>query len=541
MGMGTLSDNKGGIIVLKFSFSGADGTMIVPETLTSGMVGKQVEFSFSDEWSGLKKIAVFTAGNVTRDAVVDGNAAVIPSEVLERAMRQLYVGVYGVSVDGKVVIPTIRVKGPFIQPGADPSGDPGLNPELAVWAQILSDIGELDNLKTQAKDNLVEAINELTIRAGTGLTDTEKTLMLALFQKTAYTDDVSEAYRELERLWGNGENDSEEDPEENVHTHSYTSKVTKAATCVDDGERRYTCSCGDSYTVSIPATGHHYVNGVCTVCGAADPAYNPDVTLTGISATYSGGEVYEGTDVSDLTGIVVTAHYSDGSTETVSGYTLSGTIAEGSNTITVSYGGMTSTFIVTGIAVEEEPENGDLLYHWDLTSSLTDTIGNVTATLSGSAKQDANGVTINGAGGSCYFGDAIFSPGRTVEIDISAASFAKSSGHGFLIMINTSGGANGTGTEGLTYRWGSEYLWQLYAASAWQTPAETIHDGNIIAGKTIRFCSVSETEFSVYFDDTLFGTVKGSSKHATKLQIGSASNAFYNVTVTAVRVYKEVA
>ena len=76
----------------------------------------------------------------------------------------------------------------------------------------------------------------------------------------------------------------------------------------------------------------------------------PEKTLTSISATYSGGDVAVGTAVTDLTGIVVTAHYSDGSYATVTGYTLNGTIAEGNNTITVSYGGKTATFTVNGVA-----------------------------------------------------------------------------------------------------------------------------------------------------------------------------------------------
>lgn len=75
----------------------------------------------------------------------------------------------------------------------------------------------------------------------------------------------------------------------------------------------------------------------------------PEKTLTSISAVYSGGDVVVGTAVSTLTGIVVTAHYSDGTSETVTGYTLSGTIVEGSNTITVSYGGKTTIFAVTGV------------------------------------------------------------------------------------------------------------------------------------------------------------------------------------------------
>ena len=75
-----------------------------------------------------------------------------------------------------------------------------------------------------------------------------------------------------------------------------------------------------------------------------------EVTLISIAASYSGGDVAVGTALTDLTGIVVTATYSDGSTSTVTDYTLSGEIAEGSNTITVSYGGMTDVFEVNGVA-----------------------------------------------------------------------------------------------------------------------------------------------------------------------------------------------
>ncbi len=43
-----------------------------------------------------------------------------------------------------------------------------------------------------------------------------------------------------------------------AHKHSYSSKVTKAATCTEQGIKTYTCSCGKSYTESIKATGHSY-------------------------------------------------------------------------------------------------------------------------------------------------------------------------------------------------------------------------------------------------------------------------------------------
>ena len=84
-----------------------------------------------------------------------------------------------------------------------------------------------------------------------------------------------------------------------------------------------------------------------------DGGEETEKTLTSISATYSGGDVTVGTALTDLTGIVVTAHYSDGTSETMTDYTMNGTIAEGSNTVTVSYGGKTTTFTVNGAAVSE--------------------------------------------------------------------------------------------------------------------------------------------------------------------------------------------
>ena len=50
------------------------------------------------------------------------------------------------------------------------------------------------------------------------------------------------------------------------HTHSYTSTVTKAASCTEAGVRTYTCSCGDSYTEAIPATGHDFDGTKCKNC-----------------------------------------------------------------------------------------------------------------------------------------------------------------------------------------------------------------------------------------------------------------------------------
>lgn len=93
----------------------------------------------------------------------------------------------------------------------------------------------------------------------------------------------------------------------------------------------------------------------------------PPKTLTSITATYSGGDVEVGTDITTLTGVEVTAHYSDESTEIVTEFTLSGTIVKGENKITVTYQDQTTEIIVNGIdpvpeppVVEPEVPGGDI-------------------------------------------------------------------------------------------------------------------------------------------------------------------------------------
>lgn len=55
------------------------------------------------------------------------------------------------------------------------------------------------------------------------------------------------------------------------HTHKYTGKVTKAATCSKEGVKTYTCSCGSTYTEAIAKTAHSYKSTVtaptCTAKG----------------------------------------------------------------------------------------------------------------------------------------------------------------------------------------------------------------------------------------------------------------------------------
>ena len=63
-----------------------------------------------------------------------------------------------------------------------------------------------------------------------------------------------------------------------AHEHTFGEwVVTTAPTCTQDGLETRTCSaCGEVETRVIPASGHDYKDGKCTVCGETDPNYKPD-------------------------------------------------------------------------------------------------------------------------------------------------------------------------------------------------------------------------------------------------------------------------
>ena len=68
----------------------------------------------------------------------------------------------------------------------------------------------------------------------------------------------------------------------NPNGHEWATEFTedKAATCTTDGSKSIHCKNCEATKDStvISATGHSFKNGVCSVCGAAEPNYNPGTT-----------------------------------------------------------------------------------------------------------------------------------------------------------------------------------------------------------------------------------------------------------------------
>lgn len=142
------------------------------EQFTSGRVGARIKFSFSSEWAGLSKTAVFTNGDTTIDVLNVADEITIPHEVLAISGKKLKVGVYGYTVGDngniEIAIPTVYADLGKVVKGADPSGDESTEPSLPVWEQLQALIGNLDDLETTAKNNLVAAINEAAQTGGGG-------------------------------------------------------------------------------------------------------------------------------------------------------------------------------------------------------------------------------------------------------------------------------------------------------------------------------------------------------------------------------------
>ncbi len=161
-----------------------------PSKITAGSVGLPVEFTFDSQWEGLEKTAVFQAGNCCKIEYRLGTQVVVPWEVLEKPGNMLCIGVYGVNKDGSVAIPTIWANIGPILPSAHPNCEPSTDPSLPVYQKLLIEVGDPAELKTNTKDDIVTAVNEIFdkteyARAGMVVDDNKPTAKPILWFNTS--------------------------------------------------------------------------------------------------------------------------------------------------------------------------------------------------------------------------------------------------------------------------------------------------------------------------------------------------------------------
>ena len=192
--------------IAKVCVSGVTAVPIDLKPIPRGITGAVVEFLYDDDiWAGLrKKVAFRGSGEV--EVLCDGDTVTFPAEVAQQKNVRVTVGVTGVSEDGTVVTPTLWADLGSVKDSA--YGDypaPG-EPVPPVWAQIIAMIGELDNLDTEAKENLVAAINEAAKTGnGNGNADltgyaTEQFVREGYQPKGNYLTEVPEGYAKTEDI-----------------------------------------------------------------------------------------------------------------------------------------------------------------------------------------------------------------------------------------------------------------------------------------------------------------------------------------------------
>ena len=277
--------------MLTFRFTGGKGEMIEPEVLVSGMVGKQIRFVFSEEWEGLRKEAVYRAGQVSCISEDIGEVDIIPEPVLTKALRRLYVGVCGKDETGQVVIPTMFVPGPFIHIGA--TDTPDVDPEDPEWMDFKQALEETIRFTPQELTADQQAQARANIGVSDGLWNTAAgELLMALLRKAVFTQEVSGEILALEKLLA-----LEAPPEE--------PEIPEEPETVC-----YYVSCGLEHVTAQPASELVEQGQSCTIVLTVEEGYVLDtVTVTMGGADITASALVEGgVSIPGVTGdVVITA------------------------------------------------------------------------------------------------------------------------------------------------------------------------------------------------------------------------------------------
>lgn len=381
VGMGflyILSKERMKLTSIKLSLTGAHAWAAVSGPLTSGMVGIPVTIEYDDAWEGLIKNLMCRCSpwgsndGEIRTLLNVGETSTVAHEVMQQDMY-LYLGVEGFRNDGTLVIPTTWARCGKIEYGANTCEDPSTEPELPIWNQLQTEMEQIR--QDVVTPELVTEIKGYAQSAGQAAVTAERSAQNAaaashlavsnansaeVFVKQAQTySEAAKGSASSAANLANGALQAQRAAEAAAQRAEAAANSSQGANLLDVQtilrnmmaiiREQVECKSGtpQAYRSDISSLAEQ-CDALITGLTDSDSSDTTEKTLTGISATYTGGSVPVGTAVTALTGIVVTAYYSDGSSAAVTDYTLSGTIAEGENTVTVSYGGKTATITVIG-------------------------------------------------------------------------------------------------------------------------------------------------------------------------------------------------
>lgn len=200
----------------------------------------------------------------------------------------------------------------------------------------------------------------------------------------------------------------------------------------------------------------------------------------------------------------------------------------------ISIEAVTGNIVITANAILE-----DVLYNWDFTQSLADTVEGKEATPASTSSTpiiDENGMTF-GSGKRVKILN-IMTYNRTYEIDFSNTDYQNGEVNAILCGFALETG--GSPQSCIAYRKTGYWYFHDASTSVWGEGG-THSDANLISGKTLKITIDSDGIMSAYVDGELIGKSTSAIDSSRTLFIfGSQTNGYYNMTVTGMRVYEGV-
>ena len=512
--------------MLTFEFTGVEGRMTESEALTSGMVGKTVALRYDASWNNLTKTVVFRAGDTSRVVISNDPLLVIPEEVLQRPFCKLYVGVWGTDAGGNLVIPTIMAEGPLIRYGADPI-EVETARKLPVWQDLQNQIGSTALLETEAKSDLVSAINEVLsgqdcIGDPAALnTGAKNTLVAAINEVLSGQDCIG-------------------DPA-GLNTAAKNTLVAAINEVLagQDAIGNPTNLKTNAKNTLVAAVNEVLSGQNCIGSTAALNTRAKDTLVAAINEVLSGQNAIGNTgelDTEVKTTLVAAVNEVLGLLgrhirETVcftsdSAQLLIDILAQGTYR---SNQAENIAALATALGAAA-PTEEILLHHWDFRSGgLTDLVGGLTATA-------AEDVTLDGAGAhTVSTGSYIMFPlgadGATLGDNILEIKFGLAElpdrENMRLAMI-----CKGAQPASLGLTWNYSHCWAGDIMSATEFTDPNMFSGKVLTGRT----SADGTGIDWYLEDTCLCTVASGSYVPTHVSLGSSSNAAYPVTVEYIKI-----
>ena len=232
-----------------------------PKRITAGTVGLPVEFTFDSHWDGLSKTAVFMAGS-EQMAVEMETTAIVPWEILMKPGVQLSIGACGVNADGTVAIPTVWANVGVVHHGATIGLFPSTNSTATIWKKLQNAIGNLLSLKTNSKDSLVSAVNEVYDSVGSHKHDdryyTEAQIDDKLSNLSAKVHDHDERYYTEEQIDEKLSGLSEKGHDHNELYYTQAQMSNQYYTKTQSDGRYYTQAQVDAMGAGLAVKGHEH-------------------------------------------------------------------------------------------------------------------------------------------------------------------------------------------------------------------------------------------------------------------------------------------